>query len=195
MYCRNCGTLLNNKAEVCVKCGCRPLNGNNYCQECGAETSYKQEICTRCGCRLRSASGPSYDQNSSNQGVYNQNAYNQNNYNQGAYNGNAYGGYGQNAYGGANLNLNFGMLSPYWQMEFQQIYNSGEMYKGRWNWCAFLFGCFWAFSKGCWLAGLVSILVSACTAGIGGVVFWFIFGSRGNYMYYNSFVKNKQIPV
>ncbi|NLP37987.1 MAG: TM2 domain-containing protein [Firmicutes bacterium] len=52
MYCRNCGAAVNEKAEVCMSCGVRPLNGNKFCQECGAETSEKQEICTKCGCRL-----------------------------------------------------------------------------------------------------------------------------------------------
>jgi len=53
MYCRNCGSAVNEKAEVCMSCGVRPLNGTKYCQECGAETTEKQEICTQCGCRLK----------------------------------------------------------------------------------------------------------------------------------------------
>lgn len=59
MYCRNCGALVNDKAEICVKCGCRPLNGTEYCQECGARTTEKQEVCIKCGCRLRTSSGSS----------------------------------------------------------------------------------------------------------------------------------------
>ena len=43
MYCRNCGSLLNDKADICIKCGCRPLNGTEFCQECGAKTNEKQE--------------------------------------------------------------------------------------------------------------------------------------------------------
>lgn len=53
MYCRNCAAEVNEKAEVCVSCGVRPLNENKYCQECGAETTEKQELCTKCGCRLK----------------------------------------------------------------------------------------------------------------------------------------------
>lgn len=56
LFCRNCGTKVNKKAEVCISCGVRPLNGNEFCQECGAETSGKQEICIKCGCRLKSLS-------------------------------------------------------------------------------------------------------------------------------------------
>lgn len=57
MYCRNCGALLNDKAEICVKCGCRPLNGDEYCQECGAKTTQKLEMCIKCGCRLKMSIG------------------------------------------------------------------------------------------------------------------------------------------
>ena len=52
MYCRNCGSVVNDRAEVCIKCGCHPTNGSSYCQECGAVTNEKQEICVKCGCRL-----------------------------------------------------------------------------------------------------------------------------------------------
>lgn len=59
MYCRICGEPINDKAEICVKCGCRPLNGNNYCQECGTKTTEKQEVCVKCGCRLKTSIGKS----------------------------------------------------------------------------------------------------------------------------------------
>lgn len=52
MYCKNCGAVLNDSAEFCIKCGLRPLNGNAYCQACGAETTPKQELCVKCGRRL-----------------------------------------------------------------------------------------------------------------------------------------------
>lgn len=54
MHCRSCGAALNPKAEICVSCGVRPLNGTNFCQECGASTKENQEICTSCGSRLLS---------------------------------------------------------------------------------------------------------------------------------------------
>lgn len=59
MYCRNCGTDLNNEAKFCIKCGLRPLNGNAYCQWCGAETTVQQEICVKCGCRLKMSTATS----------------------------------------------------------------------------------------------------------------------------------------
>lgn len=52
MYCRECGSQVNEKAEICLNCGTRPLNGTNFCQNCGAETSSEQEICTKCGVKL-----------------------------------------------------------------------------------------------------------------------------------------------
>lgn len=52
MYCRNCGTAIDDKAVVCMHCGCRPLDGNKYCPNCGAMTTEKQIICLNCKCQL-----------------------------------------------------------------------------------------------------------------------------------------------
>ena len=53
MYCRTCGNKINDNAEICVKCGCKPLIGKSYCQNCGADTTEQQEMCTNCGSRLK----------------------------------------------------------------------------------------------------------------------------------------------
>ena len=42
MYCRTCGNKINDNAEICVKCGCKPLIGKSYCQNCGADTTEQQ---------------------------------------------------------------------------------------------------------------------------------------------------------
>ena len=55
MYCRECGSFINDKAEICVKCGCRRNIGHSYCQECGSPTRENQEVCIKCGCRLANA--------------------------------------------------------------------------------------------------------------------------------------------
>ena len=172
MYCRNCGELLNDKAEICVKCGCRPLNGNEYCQECGAKTTEKQEMCVKCGCRLRTAMGKS-------KGFLD------------TINNSVNGGNSENG----DINLNFSILDPYYQREFQKIYDSGETYKGKFNVWALLFGSIWALTKGCWLSAIIAFVVSFVTMGIGGVVYWFIFGFRGTYMYYCAYVKDKQCII
>ncbi len=49
MYCRTCGTKLHDNAEMCTKCGCRPLTGKSYCQSCGVPTRENQELCVKCG--------------------------------------------------------------------------------------------------------------------------------------------------
>lgn len=154
-----------------MKCGCRTLSGNEYCQECGAKTTEKQEICIKCGCRLRTSSGNSTDLLES---INN------------AVNGNGDSG---------KEYLDFSDLSPYYQKEFQKIYNSGETYKGKFNVCGFLFGCIWALTKRCWLAALVAFIIGLVTSGIGAVIYWFIFGFRGTYMYYCAYVKQKQLII
>lgn len=52
MYCRNCGSEVAENAEICTKCGVRPLNSNKFCQNCGSEVTAQQEVCTKCGVRL-----------------------------------------------------------------------------------------------------------------------------------------------
>ena len=84
-------------------------------------------------------------------------------------------------------------LSPYYQNEFSRIHESGETYKGKWNWAAFLFGGIWGLTKGAWLSALICFVVSIVTSGIGGIVFWLIYGARGNYIYYCARVKGKQM--
>ncbi len=86
-------------------------------------------------------------------------------------------------------------FARYWQQEFTKIQETGEIYKGKWNWAAFFFGSIWALTKGCWLPALIAIIGSICTYGIVGVIYLFIFGIRGNYMYYNKVVKRKNIPI
>lgn len=54
MYCRTCGNKVNDNAEVCVKCGCKPLSGKNYCQDCGTKTTAQQVMCTKCRATLKS---------------------------------------------------------------------------------------------------------------------------------------------
>lgn len=172
MYCRNCGEFVNDKAEICVKCGCRPLNGNEYCQECGAKTTEKQEMCVKCGCRLKMTTGRTKNLlDSINNSVNIRNPESK------------------------EINLDFLCLDPYYQREFQKIYESDETYKGKFNIWGFLFGGIWALTKGCWLSAVIAFVISLITMGIGGVVYWFIFGFRGTYMYYCAYVKDKQCIV
>jgi len=89
--------------------------------------------------------------------------------------------------------VDFSNLAPYYRQEFQQIFDSNEQYTGKWNWAAFLFGPLWALTKGAWVAPLICIFVGAITAAVGAVIYWFIFGFRGNFIYYSAFVKKRQL--
>lgn len=53
IYCRHCGSEVNNNAVYCMTCGKKPLNGVNFCQNCGYKTSENQEICINCGVLLQ----------------------------------------------------------------------------------------------------------------------------------------------
>jgi predicted nucleic acid-binding Zn ribbon protein len=91
--------------------------------------------------------------------------------------------------------VNFSNLSTYYMGEFTKIRESNEQYRGKWNWAAFCFGPLWALTKGVWLAPIICIVVSVITAGIGGIIYWFVFAFRGNYLYYCSHVKDKQLVI
>lgn len=52
MYCRNCGSLMNEQAAICVTCGVPVGKGNNYCPMCGDTTDSMSQICMKCGVNL-----------------------------------------------------------------------------------------------------------------------------------------------
>jgi hypothetical protein len=86
-------------------------------------------------------------------------------------------------------------VSPYYEDEFRKIEASGGNYKGRWNWAAFYFGALWALTKGLWLPAVICIVGALLSGGIVGIVYWFIFGARGNYMLYCKLVKRQDIAI
>lgn len=86
-------------------------------------------------------------------------------------------------------------LDDYYVDEFKEIYKSKEIYKGKFNWMAFIFGFIWALIKGLYLSAVVSIVIGIFSGGVGFLIYAIIFGIRGNYIYYNNAVKNKQIPL
>lgn len=96
---------------------------------------------------------------------------------------------------GVPIESDFPGIPDYYRQEFKQIHESNESYKGKWNWAAFLLGPVWALTKGVWLAPVICFVAAILTWGIGGVVYWFIFGARGNYMYYAAHAKSKQVPI
>ena len=166
MFCRNCGIEINEKSEFCVGCGCKPFSDNKFCQECGVATNVKQEICIKCGVKLKNSSNTITGSITD---------------------------FTKIIKGDGILYLDFSNLDPYYQAEFTKIYESNEAYKGTWNWVAFLFGGIWALTKGVWISPLAVVILSLFTMGIPVLIYWVICGFRGNYMYYNAYVKNKQL--
>ena len=55
MYCKNCGSEINNNAVVCVKCGVKAGTGNRFCPSCGAPSNPDAVVCVKCGCSLGKA--------------------------------------------------------------------------------------------------------------------------------------------
>lgn len=55
MYCRNCGSEMNENAVVCVKCGAAKGSGNAFCPYCGKETNAGAAVCLNCGAALNNA--------------------------------------------------------------------------------------------------------------------------------------------
>lgn len=52
MYCKNCGNSMDDKAAICVKCGCAAGTGTSYCPNCGQPTVPGAAACTNCGVGL-----------------------------------------------------------------------------------------------------------------------------------------------
>jgi hypothetical protein len=52
MHCRNCGSVVNEKAIICPNCGVSPFLEKKFCQMCGEPTNENQIVCLKCGCKL-----------------------------------------------------------------------------------------------------------------------------------------------
>lgn len=53
MYCKNCGSEMDNQAVVCIKCGVSKETGNKYCFNCGTSTNPEANVCINCGVALQ----------------------------------------------------------------------------------------------------------------------------------------------
>ena len=53
MFCRNCGSQLNENAAVCLNCGVKAGVGKNYCPYCGSQPDPMAVICVKCGRELK----------------------------------------------------------------------------------------------------------------------------------------------
>ncbi|MCC8073266.1 MAG: TM2 domain-containing protein [Clostridiales bacterium] len=52
MFCKNCGSAMDNLAAVCVNCGAPTGAGNQFCPNCGKPTPPNAAFCTTCGVAL-----------------------------------------------------------------------------------------------------------------------------------------------
>ena len=64
MFCKNCGSEMDNLASVCVKCGVAVNVGNKYCANCGNPVMTGAAACTTCGSFLNINAGAASQQKS-----------------------------------------------------------------------------------------------------------------------------------
>lgn len=57
MYCRNCGSTMDERAAVCVKCGVKKGDGVAFCPNCGGQTEPNASYCVNCGVDFTAVSG------------------------------------------------------------------------------------------------------------------------------------------
>ncbi len=55
MFCKNCGSEINENAVVCMNCGFAKGNGEKFCANCGSEINPGAAICTKCGAAAKTA--------------------------------------------------------------------------------------------------------------------------------------------
>lgn len=57
MYCKNCGEMMNENQDVCLKCGVAKGTGNSFCPNCGIAVVPEAVICVKCGISLKKNNG------------------------------------------------------------------------------------------------------------------------------------------
>ena len=164
--CSACNGRVSDQAQACPHCGHPTLALGNPCPDCGGLVPSTAASCPGCGRPVMATPRPRFVQP-----------------------------YAQVAQPSGPSGLALHGLSPYYEQEFRQIAGSNESYKGKWNWAAFLFGPLWALTKGAWLAAIICIVLCVLTIGILGIPYWFVFGARGNYLYYCASQKRQQLVV
>ena len=61
MYCKNCGTELNENQAVCLNCGVKAGEGKAFCSNCGKEVAENAEVCLNCGVALKTSKATNSD--------------------------------------------------------------------------------------------------------------------------------------
>ena len=52
MFCKHCGTMLDNNVTACFNCGAPVGMGGNFCPNCGQGLYPNTPVCPRCGCQM-----------------------------------------------------------------------------------------------------------------------------------------------
>lgn len=58
MYCKNCGTMLNDNQAFCANCGVKAGGGGRFCQNCGGELMPGANVCEKCGAPVNNPETP-----------------------------------------------------------------------------------------------------------------------------------------
>lgn len=53
MYCRSCGSELNENQAICLKCGVKVGEGKAYCANCGQPLAENAAVCLNCGVAVK----------------------------------------------------------------------------------------------------------------------------------------------
>lgn len=64
MFCKNCGTEINENAAACLSCGYAKGNGDKFCANCGASINEGAAICTSCGAPVKNSPAANGEQKS-----------------------------------------------------------------------------------------------------------------------------------
>lgn len=144
------------------------------CGKCGFEYTEENKFCPECGADFRS------ENNKISEVIV-----------ESSDNGN--GEYYRNDKTKDNIYNEFASLKPYYQIEFTKIKDSGETYKGKFNFFPFLFSWIWMFTKKMYVGAVVYIIVVGILTNyvhsIFSLAFGILMGFRANYMYYNYYIK------
>ena len=196
--CKNCGAQIDNGAMFCSECGTKveqPAQmgladgGKIFCQNCGNEMKNDARFCAKCGTPIGAVAPVQTQAAVANYvPIVHQNVLQQSSQQMGTI---------ANQSQGEVLNLDFSGLDPYYQNEFKKIYESGETYKGSFNPYSFLFTWIWLLVKGMAMPAIVHALAcsiaSLPTLGVSAIGSWIICATRGTWIYYNSYVKHKDV--
>lgn len=144
------------------------------CKNCGFEYNVEHKFCPKCGIYFQDESGKVseviIEKNNNDKGEY----YRNNKTKDNVYN-------------------DFVSLKPYYQLEFTKIKDSGETYKGKFNFFPFLFSWIWMLTKKMYVGAVVYIIVVGALTnyvhGVFSLLFAIVMGIRANYMYYNYYTK------